>query len=173
MRKLILLAVVALVAIPAANADNGSAGSPAQLCAAQRTAMGTTAFNQLYGTNANDRNAFGKCVSTLARADQTSTSNAAAACRAEQNDPNFAASHGGKTFADFYGKGRNDKNAFGKCVSQKAHATAQTQQQAAVNGARACRTEQQADAAAFKAKYGTNASKSNAFGKCVSQKAHA
>ena len=30
--------------------------------------MGAAAFNELWGTNANDRNAFGKCVSTIAHA---------------------------------------------------------------------------------------------------------
>ena len=30
--------------------------------------MGAAAFNELWGTNANDRNAFGKCVSTMAHA---------------------------------------------------------------------------------------------------------
>ena len=36
-----------------------------------------------------------------------------------------------------------------------------------------CQTERKADAAAFKAKYGTNKNKSNAFGKCVSAQAKA
>jgi hypothetical protein len=44
------------------------AKNPAQLCRAERTRMGTAAFNELWGTNANARNAFGKCVSTMARA---------------------------------------------------------------------------------------------------------
>ena len=38
------------------------------------------------------------------------------------------------------------------------------------NAAKACSDERKADPAAFKAKYGTNANKSNAFGKCVSGK---
>jgi hypothetical protein len=40
--------------------------NPAKLCAAQRATLGTSAFNELWGTNANDRNAFGKCVSAMA-----------------------------------------------------------------------------------------------------------
>ena len=36
--------------------------------------------------------------------------------------------------------------------------------------AQQCRAERTADADAFKQKYGTNRTKSNAFGKCVSQK---
>ena len=43
-------------------------------------------------------------------------------------------------------------------------------QQADKNAAKSCKAERAADAAAFKAKYGTNANKANAFGKCVSGK---
>lgn len=42
--------------------------NPAKLCAAQRASLGTPAFNELWGRNANDRNAFGKCVSAMAKA---------------------------------------------------------------------------------------------------------
>ncbi len=56
--------------------------------------------------------------------------NAAKECKAEQADPDFAASHDGKTFDEFYGTNGNPKketpgalkNAFGKCVSSKAKA---------------------------------------------------
>ena len=40
----------------------------ATLCKAQRTAAGTAAFNELWGTNVNAKNAFGKCVSAVAHA---------------------------------------------------------------------------------------------------------
>jgi hypothetical protein len=42
--------------------------NPAKYCAALRTKMGSAAFNELWGTNANAKNAFGKCVSTVAHA---------------------------------------------------------------------------------------------------------
>jgi hypothetical protein len=48
--------------------------------------------------------------------------NAARACRAEQRDPNFADSHNGQSFAEHYGTNRNNRNAFGRCVSIKAQA---------------------------------------------------
>jgi homogentisate 1,2-dioxygenase len=172
-RKLVLIIAFALVAVPSALAANGSSSSPAQRCDVQRTAIGTTAFNQLYGTNADRSNAFGNCVSKLARADEQNIANASKACKAEQEDANFAANHGGKTFAQFYGTNKNGHNAFGRCVSQKAEAAAQAQQQATINAARACKAEQKANPTAFKNRYGTNANKSNAFGKCVSQKASA
>ena len=69
MRKTMLLIVLALSVVPAALAVDPPS-SPAQLCQAQRTGMGPTAFNQLYGMNANNRNAFGKCVSKLAKAQE-------------------------------------------------------------------------------------------------------
>src|SRR5581483_3795208 len=87
---------------------------------------GGLTFDQFYGTNANDRNAFGKCVSSKVQASEAQENrnlqNAAQQCRAERSDPNFAAGHGGKSFSDFYGTNRNKRNAFGKCVSQKAKA---------------------------------------------------
>ena len=67
----------------------GGEVNPAQLCKAQRTAMGSSAaFNELWGTNANARNAFGKCVSTVAHArnagkTQQQILDAIAACKAQ------------------------------------------------------------------------------------------
>lgn len=126
--------------------------------------------------NRNARNAYGKCVSKLAREEaaerKAAKSNAAKECKAEQADPNFAASHEGKTFAQFY-NARNDSSAYGKCVSTKARANkgeADEADEERTNAARACRSEQKADAAKFAADYGT---RKNAFGKCVSRKAQA
>src|SRR6476659_3328633 len=73
-------------------------------------------------------------------------------------------------FAAKYGTGKKHANAFGNCVSGKAKAAAAQQVQATINASKACWTERKADPAAFKAKYGTNPNKSNAFGKCVSGK---
>ena len=42
--------------------------NPAKFCAALRTKMGSSAFNELWGTNGNAKNGFGKCVSTVAHA---------------------------------------------------------------------------------------------------------
>ena len=127
--------------------------------------------------NKNASNAYGKCVSKLAREEaaerKAAKSNAAKDCKAEQADQNFAANHGGKTFAQFYGA-RNESSAYGKCVSTKAKANKEesddADQENRVNPARACRAEQKADAAKFAADYGT---RRNAFGKCVSRKAQA
>lgn len=167
MRKLIFVCLTALLAIPAWAA----AGTPTpanhaaavKQCSTERSTMGASAFKLLYGTNANRSNAFGKCVSKLAQQNAKNTANAAASCRTERTaDPD--------AFAAKYGTGKKHANAFGNCVSQTAKAAAKAQRQATTNAAKACWAERKPDPAAFKAKYGTNANKSNAFGKCVSGK---
>jgi hypothetical protein len=45
--------------------------NPAQMCKAQLDSMGAQAFAQLWGSNGNKANAFGKCVSAMAHAQQT------------------------------------------------------------------------------------------------------
>jgi hypothetical protein len=173
----VLFAAAALLgasaALAAPPAGSPSDQNPAQRCAVERTQMGTPAFKQFYGTNANRSNAFGKCVAKLGAADSQNEHAAAQTCKTEQADTNFAASHGSKSFDQFYGNGHQGNNAFGKCVSGKAGSASDTQEQSTVNAAKICRAEQLKDAAAFKSKYGTNTNKSNAFGKCVSAHAKA
>ena len=126
-----------------------------------------------YGTNANGRNAFGKCVSRRARAEAAQRvaagQNASKACKAERTQLGEAA------FAAKYGSGKKGRNAHGKCVSQKASERKAADDRADAkaiakrkSAAKTCATERSADPAAFKAKYGTNRNKANAFGKCVS-----
>jgi hypothetical protein len=105
--------------------------------------------------------------------------NAAKRCKAERADPGFAAAHGGKTFEEFYGTNKNGKNAYGKCVSnkakqQKAEMDAEDQQDADEfkNAAKKCAAERkEIGVDAFAAEYGTNRNGRNAFGKCVASKA--
>lgn len=163
MRKLILLLFTIGLCLPTLALAADPSPSAQSQCAAERTAMGADAFKALYGTNANKSNAFGKCVSKRAQANGKAQSNAAGQCRAERaTDP--------AAFKTKYGTGKNGANAFGKCVSGKAKAAEAADVKATDNAAKACWTERQADPAAFKTKYGTNANKSNAFGKCVSGK---
>jgi hypothetical protein len=93
----------------------------AKTCKAERQSMGAEAFANQYGTNPNKRNAFGKCVSGKAQhqveAQQQETLNAAKTCKAERQ------SMGAEAFANEYGTNPNKRNAFGKCVSQKAKQT--------------------------------------------------
>ena len=83
-------------------------------------------------------------------------------CKAERTaDP--------AAFAAKYGTNKNGKNALGKCVSQTERELKTAAADAIENAAKQCKAEHTADAAAFAAKYGTNANKRNAFGKCVSK----
>jgi opacity protein-like surface antigen len=92
----------------------------AKTCKAERDAD-AAAFAIKYGTNENQRNAYGKCVSGLAKsASEEETENrvsAADTCRTlKQDATTFKATFGEK------------KNAFGKCVSKTAKALEETEQ---------------------------------------------
>ena len=91
--------------------------------------------------------------------------NAAKECKSERADEDFAGTHEGESFDEFYGTNKNGKNAYGKCVSTKAreHEEAEDDQDAEEatelkNAAKECAAEGER-------------SKSS-FGKCVSQKVH-
>ena len=168
MRKLVYVCMTAALALPPLPWQDRPA-PPIRLravkqCSTERTTMKVPAFKLLYGTNANRSNAFGKCVSKLAQQEmrRTGRMRPRAAGRSARQTP--------AAFAAKYGTGKKHANAFGNCVSQTAKAAANQQQQATTSAAGACWAERQPDPAAFKAKYGTNANKSNAFGKCVSGK---
>ena len=165
MKKVILVvALAALLAPLAALADNAptAAQTANQMCATEKAAD-AAAFKSAYGTNANKSNAWGKCVSGKAKAAHTAVQNAAQQCAAEQSaDPAAFAAKYGTT-----GKSKGtDKNAMGKCVSGKVHATVTTTTQTFVKAAKSCKTDMKANAAAFVSKWGGK--KANAFGKCVS-----
>jgi hypothetical protein len=98
--------------------------------AAERKAARTNAAKECRSEKAKGKNAFGKCVSAKAKEHKDAEDaedaqevqafkNAAKQCQAESADPNFAATHDGKTFEEFYGTNKNGRNAFGKCVSGK------------------------------------------------------
>jgi hypothetical protein len=171
-RYLLILAGAAALCVPAAalaDATPSATALAAASCKTQLTSMGATTFNATYGTNASKSNAMGKCVSAAVRKANGALERAAATCKAEQADANFAATHNGATFNTFYGgngKGQSaDANAYGKCVSTKAKAATQAQAQATIAAAKACKTLRATNKASFVGTYGT---KANAFGKCVS-----
>lgn len=175
--KSILLALVVAVLIPAAAlADTGNSADKAngaRSCQALKASLGAT-FNATYGTNASKSNAFGKCVSTWARAEHQNRHEANAACTAEKADANFAASHGGKTFEQVYGAGKKGANAMRRCANAKRESGSAQDRVKTENAAKKCKTERKTlGDTAFTAKYGTNADKTNAFGKCVSKLAQA
>jgi len=165
MRKLIICAAAAFVLAPlAALATTSPRQAASKDCSALRAKIGSAAFTQAFGGS----NAFGVCVSRLTRFEQADLSSANTLCRAEQADPNFAASHGGKTFAEFYGSGAKHKNAFGNCVTLKARSSSASGR-SGMNPARACAAlRARMTVGLFKQSFGTNANHSNAVGKCVS-----
>jgi hypothetical protein len=168
MRKaLISLGILGALALPA-----GAWGTPngtdktnaAKECRMERGTTDATklAFAQKYGTNGNDANAFGKCVSTRARAEESQRKAARKAARRA-------------CAARKHGKG----HAYGRCVKheqkalkRKADREDKKEIQSEQNAARTCAQErEQVGDDAFANKYGTNRNKRNAFGKCVSKQA--
>jgi hypothetical protein len=164
MRRIIVTALLAFAVAPVA-ASVAAGGSDATknasvACTAQKAKIGAASFAQAYTS-------FGACVSALTPVEQQNIASAQASCTAEQADSlGFAALHGGKTFAQFYGTGKSDKNALTKCVSTKAQASSKAEQLARTNPSRSCRTlRTQVGVSTFALRFGTA---SNAFGKCVS-----
>lgn len=106
------------------DAENEAAHrNAAKACKAERAAD-AEAFAQKYGTNKNGKNAFGKCVSSQAKAQKDELDaedakevaefkNAAKECAAERSES------GDEAFRKEYGTNVNGRNAFGKCVSRK------------------------------------------------------
>lgn len=157
------LAVAALVAPVAAfaAAPSGDAATSAHAdCTALKAKLGATAFTQAYSS-------FGTCVSRFASLEQQTIAAAQTTCTAQQADTNFAATHGGKTFDQFYGTGKKQSNALDNCVRATAKASSQTERRNRLNPAQTCRSSRTSmGTAAFNALYRN-------FGKCVSQVAKA
>jgi hypothetical protein len=172
---LMALAVAAILPV-AALADGASASDKAngsRSCQALKTSLGDATFKSTYGTNADKSNAFGKCVVKWTQTEHQNRHAATAACKAEQADAGFAAAHEGKSFDQFYGTGKSG-NALARCIASKRAAESAEDRQDVAKAARSCKAERKAMGGdPFKAKYGTNADKSNAFGKCVSKLAQA
>jgi hypothetical protein len=176
--RFLIAAALAVLVVPAASFASAPTGQDrengARACRALRASMGLDLFRASYGTvQTNRKNAMGRCVSQWTRAAHQARLAAREACTAEQADPNFAASHDGKSFAEVYGTGPQHRNAFAKCVSSKASAATAEAQQNTLNAAAACKAERSEGVAEFRAKYGKSANDRNAFGKCVSQLAKA
>jgi hypothetical protein len=171
-----IVALAAALALPvAAMGDEPTTTdkqNAAKECKSLLKAAGTSNFTHAWGAKGKGR-AYGKCVSSKAKEEATERQqahqNAAKQCKSEKamTDADFQASHGGKTFAEFYGA-KNANSAYGKCVStnaKKNKAAADQKDQDTINAAKFCRGEQTKDSAAFKTTYKN-------FGACVSKKAH-
>jgi hypothetical protein len=163
-RGLVALGIVGALALPGAamaSQAGTDAKNAAQECRAERGSTDATrqAFGEKYGTNANDANAFGKCVSTRSRDE-----------KAERKAAKKAARHACKTRK--HGKG----HAYGRCLAKKQKAFERKadredrrEMESEHNAARKCAEERDANGKeAFGQEHGTNKNKRNAFGKCVS-----
>ncbi len=154
---MVAVAFLAVSGTALADGNGDGASTPknaSKLCKQLRAQMGTDAFRTAYGTNHNRRNAHGKCVSKHRRAVRALIAQAREQCKAEQPT-------GGKP----------DKQALRDCVKAKLATMVAERREAFENAAAKCKAEREADAAAFRQKYGTNANKRNAFGKCVAKTA--
>jgi hypothetical protein len=173
MRKLLFLVVgTAVLCVPAVSAaGTGPPTTPpspeklaAQTCRSIRARDGVKLFRQTY-------HSFAGCLNKQQPQASQDISNAAKTCKSQRSDPNFAASHDGKTFQQFYGTNGGNANgaganAFGKCVSTIAKQNAKNDVQDSVAAAKTCSALKKSDLATFQATYGTGR---NAFGKCVSK----
>jgi hypothetical protein len=162
MRKVMLLLVGAAVLwVPAASVAGESSSSPSKLT--------------------------GKKEAPEAK---SGVGNPASTCQSQRSERNFAASHGGQTFTQFYGTdGGNGRgvgtNAFGKCVSAiaKHNDTSDGEDSGKSDGedsdkshrkegtspATICKAIRAKALAHFQTAYGT---RPNAFGKCVAKQAN-
>jgi hypothetical protein len=168
MRTLIGIVALLCVAVPAAFAVPPGAQDAAQACKAQRNAIGQSAFQLLYAPTGKPKAAMAACLAQQTQLVTTEEKNAAKACKAERGTTPASKA----AFAEKYGTNENNKNAFGKCVSQTAMEGVAEAQLETLNAAKACKAERgttPASRTAFAEKYGTNANNKNAFGKCVSK----
>ena len=173
MRKLLfLLAGTAVLCVPAVSVAGTTPPSPeklaAQSCRSIRAQDGVKLFRKTY-------HSFAGCLNKQQPQASQDISNAAKTCKTQRSDPNFAASHDGKTFQQFYGTNGGSANgaganAFGKCVSTLAKQNAKDDVQDGVAAAKTCSALKKSDLATFQATYGTGR---NAFGKCVSKQSSA
>jgi hypothetical protein len=92
-RILAVCVLVAALVVPAALAADPAPAdfkNAAKYCKAVRESKGVDAFQTQYGTNKNKKNAFGKCVSSTAKAkaekreDSAETNAATAECKKQQ-----------------------------------------------------------------------------------------
>ena len=173
MRKVLFVVIAALVVAPNAFASpnpNASDRAAAQRdCRILRSpapaGMGVELFRQTYGTNRNARNAFGVCVTRMARVEHANRHQAVSECRTERGTTPASRA----AFLELYG-------SFGGCVASKRRAESAEDRQTLVNAAQTCDAERGStpeSRTAFQLEYGRNAQDRSAFGRCVSQHARA
>lgn len=122
--------------------------NPAQICRALRAQVGESAFVNTWGTNANKRNAFGKCVSHHAKMQRQATAAAQNECKGLR------------------GQERR------QCVATSATSRFEARSTALAAAIETCKSELRANRATFLQKYGKGAKKNAkaAFAACVRSK---
>jgi hypothetical protein len=166
MKRLITLGATCALALGVTVAPAAAGEKPkpnnvaAKMCQGEKQAD-KAAFEATYGSKHTMR----ECKRAHRDEAEGAIENASQECRAER-DADAA------LFAETYGSNKNGKNAFGKCVSQKAREEVDEVVEEFKNAAKECRAEREADSELFAETYGSNKNGKNAFGKCVSQKAH-
>jgi len=93
-RALAVCALIGAIIVPSALAADpipADFKNAAKYCKALRTSKGVEAFNTQYGKNANKKNAYGKCVSSTAKAkaekrEDAAEAKAAADCKKQKAD---------------------------------------------------------------------------------------
>jgi hypothetical protein len=180
---LVLVAALAMPTTASAEVSPNDFKNAAKYCKALRAEIGVDAFRDRFGSNDNKRNAFGKCVSKQRKGKNGLVRVSRAECNAEYAaDPAAFLVRYGEPAAsrrpDDPGsqrpeKARPDKpsrevkEALARCVRAKVKALVAERIEALKNAAQTCKEERAADPAAFRAEYGSNHNKRNAFGKCV------
>jgi hypothetical protein len=161
MRKLILLVGVAFALTATAAFAGTSQSSAEKTCRALQSDAsfaanhGGKTFEQFYGSNKNGENAFGECVSDQQQASSATSSSQSTSSQEEQNESSVA-----------------------EAAEQSASTSTPNPESTEPHHpkpsfAASCRAQRKADPAGFEATYGTNKSKENALGKCVSALAKA
>ena len=93
-RTLAICALIGAIVVPSALAADpvpADFKNAAKYCKALRTSKGVEAFNTQFGKNASKKNAYGKCVSSTAKAkaekrEDAAEANAAADCKKQKAD---------------------------------------------------------------------------------------
>ncbi|HEX7310079.1 MAG TPA: hypothetical protein VF232_02775 [Gaiellaceae bacterium] len=144
-----------LFAGTAAPPDPDALKNASVACVVLKRTIGSTTFAQAYRT-------LGRCSFALVPLEQLNIAGARASCTVEQNDVDFAAGHGGKTFERFYG---TIEASFGNCVLAGTTADSEAEQRARANPLRTSGSARtQLDPRAFSQLYG-------GFGKCLARMA--
>jgi hypothetical protein len=168
MKRLITIVALGLIGVATVTAAplGAQSGAAAKACKDQRTTIGMAAFRLLYAPAGKPKAAMDACLARQVQVTSAEAKNAAKECKAERG----TTAETRTAFAEKYGTNANEKNAFGKCVSQKTTEEVAAQQEAVLGAAKACKEERGTSATSrsdFAEKYGTNAKNTNAFGKCV------